>query len=128
MTDRGRPLYMIGVVADMLKVHPQTLRFYEKKGLVRPSRTVGQTRMYSADDVEEIARLLRLTRDLGVNLAGVEIILKMRRRMLEMQKQIDDLAAYVREEGFHGGSPARGEPREALVRAVSRKMSTDDLF
>lgn len=128
MTDRGRPLYMIGVVADMLKVHPQTLRFYEKKGLVRPSRTVGQTRMYSADDVEEIARLLRLTRDLGVNLAGVEIILKMRRRMLDMQKQIDDLAAYVREEGLHGGSPARGEPREALVRAVSRKVSTDDLF
>ena len=108
MTDRGRPLYMIGVVADMLKVHPQTLRFYEKKGLVRPSRTVGQTRMYSADDVEEIARLLRLTRDLGVNLAGVEIILKMRRRMLEMQKQIDDLAAYVREEGHHGPSTAHG--------------------
>lgn len=128
MTDRGRPLYMIGVVADMLKVHPQTLRFYEKKGLVRPSRTVGQTRMYSADDVEEIARLLRLTRDLGVNLAGVEIILKMRRRMLEMQKQIDDLAAYVREEGLHGPSTAHGEPREALVRAASRKVSTDDLF
>ncbi len=71
MTDRGKPLYMIGVVADMLNVHPQTLRFYEKKGLVRPSRTEGQTRMYSAEDVEEIARLLRLTRDLGVNLACV---------------------------------------------------------
>ena len=82
MSDRGKPLYMIGVVADMLKVHPQTLRFYEKKGLVRPSRTEGQTRMYSEDDVEEIARLLRLTRDLGVNLAGVEIVIKMRRRML----------------------------------------------
>ena len=74
MSDRAKPLYMIGVVADMLKVHPQTLRFYEKKGLVRPNRTEGQTRMYSEDDVEEIARLLRLTRDLGVNLAGVEII------------------------------------------------------
>ena len=54
MNDRGKPLYMIGVVADMLKVHPQTLRFYEKKGLVRPSRTEGQTRMYSAEDVEEL--------------------------------------------------------------------------
>ena len=128
MTDRGKPLYMIGVVADMLKVHPQTLRFYEKKGLVRPSRTVGQTRMYSADDVEEIARLLRLTRDLGVNLAGVEIILKMRRRMLEMQKHIDDLVAYMRE-GGHPGPPASPEgSREALVRAVSRKVPTDDLF
>jgi len=57
-TDRGKPLYMIGVVAEMLKVHPQTLRFYEKKGLVRPSRTEGQTRMYSAEDVDDIARLL----------------------------------------------------------------------
>ncbi len=91
------PLYMIGVVAEMLKVHPQTLRFYEKKGLVRPGRTEGQTRMYSEEDLEDIARLLRLTRDLGVNLAGVEIILKMRRRMIEMQKQIEDLLAYVRE-------------------------------
>src|SRR5439155_26343867 len=70
VTDRGKPLYMIGVVAEMLNVHPQTLRFYEKKGLVQPSRTEGRTRMYSADDVEEIARLLRLTRDLGVNLGG----------------------------------------------------------
>ena len=88
---------MIGVVAEMLKVHPQTLRFYEKKGLVRPGRTEGQTRMYSEEDLEDVARLLRLTRDLGVNLAGVEIILKMRRRMIEMQKQIEDLLAYVRE-------------------------------
>ena len=107
MTDRGRPLYMIGVVAEMLKVHPQTLRFYEKKGLLRPSRTVGRTRMYSAEDVEELARLLRLTRDLGVNLAGVEIIIKMRRRMIDMQKQIEDLVAYVRDEG----GAAEGPPR-----------------
>ncbi len=69
MNDRGKPRYMIGVVAEMLAVHPQTLRFYEKKGLVRPSRTVGRTRMYSQEDVDELARLLRLTRDLGVNLA-----------------------------------------------------------
>src|SRR2546428_1997971 len=89
---------MIGVVAQMLNVHPQTLRFCEKKGLVRPSRTVGRTRMYSAEDVEELSRVLRLTRDLGVNLAGIEIILKMRRRMLEMQKQIEDLVSYRSEE------------------------------
>src|SRR5438046_10467960 len=98
-TDRGKPLYMIGVVAEMLKVHPQTLRFYEKKGLVRPSRTEGQTRMYSAEDVEDITRLLRLTRDLGVNLAGEAISLKMRRPMLDMQKQIEDVVAYVRDSG-----------------------------
>jgi MerR family transcriptional regulator/heat shock protein HspR len=129
MTDRGKPLYMIGVVADMLKVHPQTLRFYEKKGLVRPSRTEGQTRMYSAEDVEEIARLLRLTRDLGVNLAGVEIVLKMRRRMLDMQKQIEDLLSYVRENGGEERPPRDGQaPREALVRAASGQLGPVDLF
>jgi MerR family transcriptional regulator/heat shock protein HspR len=128
MTDRGKPLYMIGVVAEMLKVHPQTLRFYEKKGLLRPSRTEGRTRMYSQDDVEDLARLLRLTRDLGVNLAGAEIILRMRRRMVEMQKQIEDLVTYVRE---HGGEPPRGDdrdPREALVRAASGQLQPLDLF
>ena len=129
MTDRGKPLYMIGVVADMLNVHPQTLRFYEKKGLVRPSRTEGQTRMYSAEDVEEIARLLRLTRDLGVNLAGVEIVLKMRRRMLDMQKQIEDLVSYVRDSGAEGRPPRDGQsPREALVRAASGQLGPVDLF
>ena len=129
MTDRSKPLYMIGVVAEMLKVHPQTLRFYEKKGLVRPGRTEGQTRMYSEEDLEEIARLLRLTRDLGVNLAGVEIILKMRRRMLEMQRQIEDLLGYVRESGGEVPSSASGrEPREALVRAAANQLKPVDLF
>jgi MerR family transcriptional regulator/heat shock protein HspR len=129
MTDRAKPLYMIGVVADMLKVHPQTLRFYEKKGLIRPSRTEGHTRMYSAEDVEEIARLLRLTRDLGVNLAGVEIVLKMRRRMLDMQKQIEDLLSYVRESGGDERSAREGQPpREALVRAASGQLGPVDLF
>ena len=129
MTDRGKPLYMIGVVAEMLKVHPQTLRFYEKKGLVRPSRTEGKTRMYSAEDVDEIARLLRLTRDLGVNLAGVEIILKMRRRMIEMQKQIEELVAYVRESRPGEARTDRGgEPREALVRAASGQLGSIDIF
>lgn len=128
MNDRGKPLYMIGVVADMLKVHPQTLRFYEKKGLVRPSRTVGRTRMYSAEDVDEIARLLRLTRDLGVNLAGVEVILKMRRRMIDMQKQIEDLVGYIRENGSNVPAPGDREPREALVRAASGQLRPVDLF
>jgi MerR family transcriptional regulator/heat shock protein HspR len=130
MTDRGRPLYMIGVVAEMLKVHPQTLRFYEKKGLLKPNRSVGRTRMYSAEDVEDLARLLRLTRDLGVNLAGVEIITKMRRRMIDMQKQIEDLLTYVREDGSGEPKVRRGdeEPRAALVRAASGQLGPVDLF
>ena len=126
MTDRGKPLYLIGVVADMLKLHPQTLRLYERRGLVRPSRTVGRTRMYSQEDVEEIARVVRLTRDLGVNLAGVEIILKMRTRMLEMQKQIEELLAHVRQQGASGSTGS--DTGEALVRAASGQLQPLDLF
>ena len=110
MTDRNKPLYMIGVVAAMLKLHPQTLRMYEKKGLIRPSRSEGKTRMYSAEDVEDIARVTRLARDLGVNLAGIEIILKMRRRMLDMQAQIEGLMNHVRSDvapGREGSEPAQ---------------------
>jgi len=128
VTDRGKPLYMIGVVADMLNVHPQTLRFYEKKGLLRPSRSVGRTRMYSQEDVEDLARLLRLTRDLGVNLAGVEIILKMRRRMVDMQKQIQDLVTYVHETGDDVEKVEGRESRESLVKAASGQLQPVDLF
>ena len=128
MTDRNRPLYMIGVVAEMLEVHPQTLRFYEKKGPLRPSRSVGRTRMYSQEDVEELGRLLRLTRDMGVNLAGVEVILKMRRRMVDMQKQIQDLLAHVREMGGDVESVARRESRESLVKAATGQLQPVDLF
>ena len=132
MSQRSRPLYTIGVVAEMLRVHPQTLRFYERKGLLKPGRTEGRTRMYSQEDVEELARLIRLTRDLGVNLAGVEIILRLRRRMVEMQQQLEDLLAYVRESGVDeaGAAPggrARGT-REALVRAAAGQLQPVDLF
>ena len=128
MTDRTKPVYMIGVVAEMLKVHPQTLRFYEKKGLVRPGRTEGQTRMYSDEDLEDVARLLRLTRDLGVNLAGVEIVLKMRRRMLEMQKQIEDLLAYVRDSGGEVTEDAPVERGVARVRSGASLLRAMDLY
>jgi MerR family transcriptional regulator/heat shock protein HspR len=123
MTDKGKPLYMIGVVAEMLRLHPQTLRMYERKGLIRPSRTVGKTRMYSAEDVEEIARMVRLTRDLGVNLAGAEIILRMRRRMMEMQAQIESLLDYVKADMGPLRDQAARDNSEALVRAASRQLS-----
>ena len=84
--------------------------------------------MYSAEDVEELARLLRLTRDLGVNLAGVEILIRMRRRMVDMQKQIEDLLTYVRESGAEVKEPEGREPREALVRAASGQLQPIDLF
>jgi MerR family transcriptional regulator/heat shock protein HspR len=130
VTDKSKPQYMIGVVAQMLGLHPQTLRMYEKKGLIRPARTVGRTRMYSPEDVEEIARVTRLARDLGVNLAGIEIILKMRRRMIEMQKQIEELTSYVRAEMARSreADPARRGQSEALVRAASSQLSPVDIL
>ncbi|HEY7871024.1 MAG TPA: MerR family transcriptional regulator [Methylomirabilota bacterium] len=128
MTDRSRPLYMIGVVAEMLKIHPQTLRMYERKGLIRPGRTEGKTRMYSTEDVEEIARVTRLARDLGVNLAGIEIILKMRRRMLDMQARLEELTNHVRSDMADAHDDARRGKSEALVRAASGQLSLVDLF
>lgn len=128
MTDKGKPVYMIGVVAEMLRLHPQTLRMYEKKGLIRPSRSEGRTRMYSSEDVEEIARVIRLARDLGVNLAGIEIILKMRRRMMDMQHQLEDLSSHVRS-GMDDTRDAASQGRsEALVRAASSHLKPVDLF
>jgi MerR family transcriptional regulator, heat shock protein HspR len=127
VSDPGKPLFLIGVVADMLKIHPQTLRLYERKGLIRPSRTVGRTRMYSEEDVEEVRRILRLTRDLGVNLAGVEIILRMRRQMLAMQEDLEELAAYVRQQPAPvSRDEAAGDV--ALVRLADRRLRKVDVF
>jgi MerR family transcriptional regulator/heat shock protein HspR len=127
VSDPGKPLYLIGVVADMLKIHPQTLRLYERKGLLRPSRTVGRTRMYSEEDVDEIRRILHLTRDLGVNLAGIEVILRMRRQMLTMQDELEELAAYARQQP--GSGPRDDAGREAaLVRVADRRLRRVDVF
>ena len=81
---------MISSVAEQYAVHPQTLRLYEREGLLKPSRSDGNTRLYTDEDLERLEVILHLTRDLGVNLAGVEIILNMRTRMESMQKQIEE--------------------------------------
>ena len=86
---KKRPFYMISAVAEMFNIHPQTLRTYEREGLIRPSRSQGNTRLYSQEDVERIELILRLTKELGVNLAGVEVILNMRDRMFEMMGQMN---------------------------------------
>ncbi|MEW6409411.1 MAG: helix-turn-helix transcriptional regulator [Nitrospirota bacterium] len=90
MVKRGKALYMIRTVAEMLDIHPQTLRLYEREGLVKPSRSVGNTRLYSDEDVERIEFILHLTRDLGINLAGVDMILRMRDMMDKMQKEMEE--------------------------------------
>ncbi len=90
MPKQKRRLYMISVVAEMFAIHPQTLRAYEREGLLRPARTDGNTRLYSEEDLERIELILRLTKDLGINLAGVEVILNMRERMSEMQQHMNE--------------------------------------
>jgi len=93
MTDeeRQRPKYPISVVAEMVNVHPQTLRLYEREGLIKPQRTSRQTRLYSEEDIERLRSIISLTQDMGVNLAGVEIILRMRGQMEEMQTTVEEL-------------------------------------
>ena len=84
--------YMIGVVAMRYEIHPQTLRLYEREGLLLPSRTEGKTRLYSEEDVERLEFILNLTRDLGVNLAGVEVVMGLRDRLNRMQEDLERLA------------------------------------
>ena len=109
--------YMISVVGKSYGIHPQTLRLYEREGLLKPSRTDGNTRLYSDEDLRELEVILNLTRDLGVNLAGVEIILNMRRRMEEMQHETSDFVGYVREEMLRANREGWQERLEqALVR------------
>jgi MerR family transcriptional regulator/heat shock protein HspR len=112
MTEK-KPLYMISVVAEMLGVHPQTLRLYEREGFIKPSRTDGNTRLYSDSDVEGVRRVLHLTRDLGVNLAGVEVVLEMRRKMEDMRLRNEELLEYIRRELRR--EVRRLEARDALV-------------
>jgi MerR family transcriptional regulator/heat shock protein HspR len=89
---------MISVVAKNYGIHPQTLRLYEREGLLKPSRTDGNTRLYSEEDLRQLEVILNLTRDLGVNLAGVEIIQNMRRKMEQMQAEVSEFVTYVRQE------------------------------
>ncbi len=98
MPERDKAVYLISVVSKMLGVHPQTLRIYEREGLVRPVRTGGGVRLYSQGDVERIRLVMRLTRELGINLAGVEVILQMREKMELMQEEMLRMAEDMRRE------------------------------
>ena len=89
---------MISAVAEMYGIHPQTLRLYEREGLLKPSRTEGNTRLYTDEDLERLELILSLARDLGVNISGIAIIIQMRERMEEMQRQMSEFVSYVRSE------------------------------
>lgn len=132
MKKSSKAYFMISVVAQKYNIHPQTLRLYEREGLLKPSRTDGNTRLYSEEDLEQLETILSLTRDLGVNLAGVEIILNMRRKIERMQTEVNEFMEYVKQELSKGigdweqrlsTALVKSAPSE-LMRAASQNTST----
>jgi MerR family transcriptional regulator/heat shock protein HspR len=119
VSPRKKTGYMISSVAESYEIHPQTLRLYERLGLLKPSRSDGNTRLYTEDDLKRLEIILTLTRELGVNLAGVEVILNMREKMEKMQEQVEEMMEFIREEI----SPSlAGSLRSALVRVPPTKI------
>lgn len=120
---KARAGYMISAVAELYKLHPQTLRLYERVGLLKPSRSQGNTRLYTDSDLERLEVILTLTREMGVNLAGIEVVLNMREKMAEMQRQMETFAAFVQQE-LSRGMRTVNEPqaRSALVRVPPPKV------
>jgi MerR family transcriptional regulator, heat shock protein HspR len=119
---RAKAGYMISAVAELYQLHPQTLRLYERVGLLKPSRSQGNTRLYTDEDLERLEVILNLTRELGVNLAGIEIILNMRDKMAEMQLHMEGFIRYVRNEVTRDFVASQQEPatRNAIVRSTPR--------
>src|SRR5512135_3749 len=107
---RGKGAYMISAVAEMYGIHPQTLRLYEREGLLTPSRTEGNTRLYTDEDLQRLEFILTLARDMGVNIAGIAIILQMRERMERIEQQMQEFVTYMQQEMLAraGATPERG--------------------
>jgi MerR family transcriptional regulator/heat shock protein HspR len=110
--NQDKPLYVISVAAELVDMHPQTLRLYERKGLIEPSRSAGKTRLYSQRDIEHLREIRRLTQELGVNLAGVEEIIKLRKRLDSLQLNMEDRIGSLKQrlqdrmQEFRGQLPA----------------------
>ncbi|HGG0540132.1 TPA: heat shock transcriptional regulator HspR [Campylobacter jejuni] len=112
------PVYLISVVAKVLSIHPQTLRQYEREGLIEPSRTDGKIRLYSQRDIDRIKLILRLTRDMGINLAGVDVILKLKNQLHEFENLIDELRLEL----------SKQQDKEAASKAVVKHKNNFDLI
>jgi MerR family transcriptional regulator/heat shock protein HspR len=110
--------FMISAVAEQYQVHPQTLRLYEREGLLKPSRSEGNTRLYIQEDLARLEVILKLTRDFGVNLAGVEIILNMREKMAAMQRQIEEFVRTLNEELTTHLQPPRPQEKNSLIPVI----------
>jgi MerR family transcriptional regulator/heat shock protein HspR len=116
---KSKAAYMISSVAEQYEIHPQTLRLYEREGLLKPSRSEGNTRLYTVEDLDRLEVILHLTRDLGVNLAGVEIILNMREKMGDMQNQIQEFISTLNRELAARTTPTASDTRNCLIPVVN---------
>lgn len=112
---KSKGAYMISAVAEMYEIHPQTLRLYEREGLLKPSRTEGNTRLYTEEDLQRLEFILNLARDLGVNIAGIAIILQMRERMEMMNQQMQEFVRFVQQEVAHRASHAHADPSQGAI-------------
>ena len=115
---KSKASYMISAVAEQYSIHPQTLRLYEREGLLTPSRSEGNTRLYTDDDLDRLEVILKLTRELGVNLAGVEIILNMREKMEAMQQQIESFVQTLNHELSQRASQRPADNRNSLMPVI----------
>lgn len=123
--DKDKPLYVISVAAELVDMHPQTLRLYERKGLIEPSRSAGKTRLYSQRNIEQLREIRRLTQELGVNLAGVEEIIKLRSRLDDLQSSMESRIGLLQGQleerigGIRGALPAE-------IEDLARRMAEPD--
>ena len=124
MREKSKAAYMISSVAEQYGVHPQTLRLYEREGLLKPSRSDGNTRLYTDEDLDRLEVILHLTRDLGVNLAGVDIILNMRSKMEAMQQQIEEFVQHLNLELANRPRPPRVTETNSLIPVIRVALET----
>lgn len=123
MAKTRKAAYMISAVAEQYQLHPQTLRMYEREGLLLPSRSDGNTRLYTQEDLERLEVILKLTRDMGVNLAGVEIILNMREKMAQMQQQIEQFVSSLNTEISQRSRPTTQTQMQSLIPIIDVKRT-----
>ncbi len=122
MKKKDERFYAIGVVARMYNIHQQTLRLYEREGLLKPARSDGNTRLYSEKDLERLELILNLSRDMGVNLAGVDIILNLREKMKEMQVQINEMVKFLKEQLEKKAEPEQTTAERGLVKSPAANL------
>ena len=124
MTDREdtKKFYHISAVAHMYDIHPQTLRLYEREGLLKPSRSDGNTRLYGEDDLKQLEFILSLTRELGVNLAGIEVVINMKKRMNQIEAEVNEFLEYIRREFVDGHEEEFEQRRQALIQIKPGKI------